>query len=201
MPKHEAIAARSWLFAPGDSEKKMTKAMEGEADIVLIDLEDAVAPDSKAAARPMVHDFIAANPEQRGRLWVRINPLDGPHTLDDLVAIMPARPGGIMLPKVYGRQDVETLDRYLEALEVANGIEQGSTPVIVLITETAEAMFHTGDYKGAPRVVALTWGAEDLADSIGASSNKNADGAYSFTSELARSLTVVGAARAGVTAI
>lgn len=201
MPKHEAIAARSWLFAPGDSEKKMTKAMEGEADIVLIDLEDAVAPDSKAAARPMVHDFIAANPEQRGRLWVRINPLDGPHTLDDLVAIIPARPGGIMLPKVYGRQDVETLDRYLEALEVANGIEQGSTPVIVLITETAEAMFHTGDYKGAPRVVALTWGAEDLADSIGASSNKNADGSYSFTYELARSLTVLGAATAGVTAI
>ncbi len=201
MPKHEAIAARSWLFAPGDSEKKMTKAMEGEADIVLIDLEDAVAPDSKAAARPMVHDFIVANPEQRGRLWVRINPLDGPHTLDDLVAIMPARPGGIMLPKVYGRQDVETLDRYLEALEVANGIEQGSTPVIVLITETAEAMFHTGDYKGAPRVVALTWGAEDLADSIGASSNKNADGSYSFTYELARSLTVLGAATAGVTAI
>nr|WP_314468335.1 CoA ester lyase [uncultured Novosphingobium sp.] len=201
MPKHEAIAARSWLFAPGDSEKKMTKAMEGEADIVLIDLEDAVAPDSKAAARPMVHDFIAANPGQRGRLWVRINPLDGPHTLDDLVAIMPARPGGIMLPKVYGRQDVETLDRYLEALEVANGIEQGSTPVIVLITETAEAMFHTGDYKGAPRVVALTWGAEDLADSIGASSNKNADGSYSFTYELARSLTVLGAATAGVTAI
>nr|WP_086492969.1 CoA ester lyase [Novosphingobium panipatense] len=201
MPKHEAIAARSWLFAPGDSEKKMTKAMEGEADVVLIDLEDAVAPDAKAAARPMVHDFIAANPDQRGRLWVRVNPLDGPHTLDDLVAVMPARPGGIMLPKVYGRQDVETLDRYLEALEVANGIEQGSTPVIVLITETAEAMFHTGDYKGAPRVVALTWGAEDLADSIGASSNRNADGSYSFTYELARSLTVLGAATAGVTAI
>lgn len=198
---HEAIAARSWLFAPGDSEKKMTKAMEGEADVVLIDLEDAVAPDAKTAARPMVHDFIKANPDQRGRLWVRINPLDGPHTLDDLVAIMPAHPGGIMLPKVYGRQDVETLDRYLEALEVANGIEQGSTPVIVLITETAEAMFHTGDYKGAPRVVALTWGAEDLADSIGASSNRNADGSYSFTYELARSLTVLGAATAGVTAI
>ncbi|QSR17339.1 CoA ester lyase [Novosphingobium sp. KA1] len=202
MPfQHEPIAARSWLFAPGDSEKKMTKAMEGEADIVLIDLEDAVATDAKAAARVMVHDFIKANPEQRGRLWVRVNPLDGPHTLADLVAVMPARPGGIMLPKVYGRQDVETLDRYLEALEVANGIEQGSTPVIVLITETAEAMFHTGDYKGAPRVVALTWGAEDLADSIGASSNRNADGSYSFTYELARSLTVLGAATAGVTAI
>lgn len=200
-PKHEPIAARSWLFAPGDSERKMTKAMEGEADVVLIDLEDAVASEAKADARVMVRDFIAAHPDQGRRLWVRVNPLDGPHTLADLVAVMPARPGGIMLPKVRGRQDVETLDRYLEALEVANGIEQGSTPVIVLITETAEAMFHTGDYKGAPRVVALTWGAEDLADSIGASSNRNADGSYSFTYELARSLTVLGAAAAGVTAI
>src|SRR5262245_39908024 len=202
MPnKHEPISARSWLFAPGDSVKKMTKAMEGTADIVLIDLEDAVAPENKEAARGMVHDFIKANPQQRDRLWVRINPFDGPYTLGDLAAIMPAHPGGIMLPKVYGRADVEKLDHCLSALEVANGIEEGSTRVIVLITETAEAMFHTGDYKDAPRVVALTWGAEDLADSIGASSNKNPDGSYSFTYELARSLTVLGAATAGVTAI
>lgn len=88
-----------------------------------------------------------------------------------------------------------------EALEVANGIEQGSAPVIVLVTETAEAMFHTGDYKCAPPVVVLTWGAEDLADSICASSNINADGSYSFTYELAQSLTVLGAAIADVTAI
>jgi citrate lyase subunit beta/citryl-CoA lyase len=198
---HQSISARSWLFAPGDSDKKMTKAMEGSADIVLIDLEDAVAVENKVAARGQVHDFIKANPGQRARLWVRINPFDGPYTLGDLAAIMPANPGGIMLPKVYGRADVEKLDQCLSALEVANGIEEGSTPVIVLITETAEAMFHTGDYKGAPRVVALTWGAEDLADSIGASSNRNPDGSYGFTYELARSLTVLGAAAAGVTAI
>jgi citrate lyase subunit beta / citryl-CoA lyase len=197
----EPITARSWLFAPGDSEKKMLKAMKGSADIVLIDLEDAVAPEIKPMARKMVHDFIAANPQQRERLWVRINPFDGPYTLGDLAAIMPARPGGIMLPKVYGRCDVEKLDHCLSALEVANGIEEGSTRVIVLITETAEAMFNTGTYKGAPRVVALTWGAEDLADSIGASSNRNSEGGYSFTYELARSLTVLGAAVAGVTAI
>lgn len=200
-PPHEPVSARSWLFVPGDSARKMQKALESEADIVLIDLEDAVAIGSKAAARPMVHDFIKVNPEQRRRLWVRVNPLDGPYALHDLAAVMPARPGGIMLPKVNGRQDVESLDKYLEALEVANGIEQGSTPVIVLVTETAEGMFHCGDYKGAPRVVAMTWGAEDLADSLGASSNRNPDGSYSFTYELARSFCVMGAAAAGVTAI
>lgn len=192
---------RSWLFAPGDSERKMVKAAASDADLVLFDLEDAVAPENKPLARRMVHDFLAANAAGQDRLWVRINPLDGPHTLDDLVAIMPARPGGIMLPKVYGRQDVELLDNYLTALEAAQGIERGSTPVIVLVTETAEAMFHTGSYKGAPRVIGLSWGAEDLADSIGAASNRNSEGGYSFTYELARTMTLLGAAAAGVAAI
>ena len=199
-PKN-ALKMRSWLFAPGDSERKMTKAVEGSADIVLFDLEDAVTPENKPLARNMVHDFLKENAAIRERLWVRINPFDGTHSLADLAAIMPAQPGGIMLPKVYSRADVEKLDHCLSALEVAYGIEEGSTPVIVLITETAEAMFHTGSYKGAPRVVALTWGAEDLADSLGAISNKNADGSYAFTYELARSLTMLGAATAGVVAI
>jgi citrate lyase subunit beta/citryl-CoA lyase len=198
---HQPISARSWLFVPGDSEKKMAKAAQSAADIVLLDLEDAVAPESKTVARQSVHDFIAANPAERARLWVRINPFDGAHTLADLAAVVPARPGGIMLPKVYGRAEVEKLDHCLSALEVANGIVEGSTPVIVLVTETAEAMFRTGDYKGAPRVVALTWGAEDLADALGAATNRNADGSYGFTYELARSLTLLGAAAAGVTAI
>jgi len=201
MPTPPALKMRSWLFAPGDSAKKMAKAAASNADIALFDLEDAVATDHKPLARRMVHDFLEANAGDRARLWVRINPFDGPYTLADLAAVMPAHPGGIMLPKVYGRADVDRLDHCLSALEVANGIKEGSTPVIVLITETAEAMFHTGSYKGAPRVVALTWGAEDLADSIGASSNRNPDGSYGFTYELARSLTVLGAATAGVAAI
>jgi len=192
---------RSWLFAPGDSDRKMAKALAGPADIVLLDLEDAVAIEAKPQARAMVREFLEANAADRARIWVRINPLDGPHALDDLVAIMPGQPGGIMLPKVYGRQDVELLDHYLTAFEAMHGIALGTTPVIVLVTETAEGMFHTGSYKGAPRVMALTWGAEDLADSIGASSNRNADGSYSFTYELARSLTVLGAATAGIAAI
>lgn len=82
--------------------------------------------------------------------------------------------------------------------EAAHGITVGSTPVIALVTETAAAMFTTGDYAGAPRLAAMTWGAEDLADSIGAMSNRDADGSYSFTYELARSLTLLGAAAASV---
>jgi citrate lyase subunit beta / citryl-CoA lyase len=195
------INARSWLFAPGDSERKMEKATAGPADIVLLDLEDAVAEAEKPKARSMVAAFLKANTQQRARLWVRINPLQGPHALQDLVAIMPAAPGGIMLPKARGRADVELLHHYLTAFEAAAGTQPGATQLIVLVTETAEAMFTTGDYAGAPRLVAMTWGAEDLADSLGASDNRNESGGYGFTYELARSLCLLGAASAGVAAI
>lgn len=196
------IKMRSWLFAPGDSQKKIEKAAGGSADIILFDLEDAVAEEEKPKARELVSAFLKSqSAEARQRLWVRVNPLDGPHTLTDLAAIMPGAPGGIMLPKSRGRHDVEALDHYLSALEVANGIEQGSTKVLVLVTETAEGMLNTGVYRGAPRVVALSWGAEDLADDLGASENRNPDGSYGFTYELARSMCLLGAAAAGVTAI
>jgi citrate lyase subunit beta/citryl-CoA lyase len=202
MPMSTPDPARSWLFAPGDSEPKMTKATAGPADVVLLDLEDAVAVEGKPRARAMVAEFVADRPAaERARLWVRINPLDGPHALADLAAIVPAGPGGIMLPKARGRADVEELDHYLSALEVAAGTERGATRVIALVTETAEGMFTTGDYKGAPRLDAMTWGAEDLADAVGASENRNPDGSYGFTYELARSLCLLGAAAAGVTPV
>ena len=202
MTQSQAIHARSWLFAPGDSEKKMAKAAAGPADIVVYDLEDAVAESEKTVARTMVHDFLKrSDTEARKRLWVRVNPLDGPHTLTDLAAIMPAAPGGIMLPKSRGREDVELLDHYLSAFETAAGIPLGSTRVIVLVTEAAEGMFTTNSYVGAPRVCALTWGAEDLADALGASENRNPDGSYAFTYQLARSLCLLGASVAGVTPV
>ncbi|MGH8297721.1 MAG: HpcH/HpaI aldolase/citrate lyase family protein [Steroidobacteraceae bacterium] len=197
----ESSSARSWLFAPGDSERKMEKASAGPADVVLFDLEDAVAETEKARARLQLGAFLAAQPQDRSRLWVRINPLQGAHALADLAAVMPGRPGGIMLPKSRGRADVESLDRQLSDLEVSAGIAPGSTRVIALVTETAASMFTTGSYAGAPRLVAMTWGAEDLADSVGASENRNADGSYHFMYEMARSFCLLGAAAAGVAAI
>jgi citrate lyase subunit beta/citryl-CoA lyase len=105
------------------------------------------------------------------------------------------------LPKSRGKADVELLNHYLTALEAAAGIEIGTTKVIALVTETAEGMFTTGTYAGAPRLVAMTWGAEDLADAVGASENRGADGDYGFTYQLARTFCLLGAAAAGVAAI
>ena len=200
--KSKSFSARSWLFAPGDSEKKMQKASDGSADIVIFDLEDAVAEERKTEARALVAKFLdEQSVAAKERMWVRVNPLDGEHTLTDLVAVMPSKHGGIMLPKTYDVKDVELLDHYLTAFEAAYDIEQGSTKVIVLVTETANGMFTTGSYRGAPRVVAMTWGAEDLADAVGASINTNDDGSYGFTYELARSLCLLGASAADVAPI
>lgn len=179
----------------------MDKAAAGPADVVLLDLEDAVAAGEKARARAQVAAFLAGHPQERRRLWVRINPLQGPDGLTDLAAVVREHPGGIMLPKSRGRADVELLDSYLSALEAAAGIDRGSTRVIALVTETAQAMFTTGSYAGAPRLAAMTWGAEDLADALGASANTGEDGGYLFTYELARSLCLLGAAAADVAAV
>jgi citrate lyase subunit beta / citryl-CoA lyase len=201
MAAGATLKMRSWLFAPGDSERKMEKATAGPADIVLLDLEDAVAPENKPLARKMVFDWLTANPDQRRRLWVRINPLDGAYTADDLAEVMPGRPGGIMLPKSRGRGDLDQLDAMMLKLEAANGIEAGSTPVVVLVIESAQGLFTAGSYGGAPRITAMTWGPEDLSDDLGAAINRNPDGSYRFTYELARSLTLAGAGVAGVSAI
>ena len=190
--------ARSWLFAPGDSEKKIAKAADSAADIVIFDLEDAVAPSAKPAARTLVADALHGRRDDRSRLWVRVNPLDGDWTLADLAAVMPAAPGGIMLPKARGRADVERLDHYLLAFEAAHDISPGATKIHALVTETSAAMFTTGDYAGCNRLVAMSWGAEDLADSIGAATNRDDSGDYAFTYRLARSLCLLGAAAAQV---
>ena len=195
---------RSWLFAPGDSEKKMGKAIAGTADIALLDLEDSVAPENKPAARAMVAEQIAAS-DNRGRLWVRINPVSTHDCIADLAAIIPARPGGVFLPKAEGAADITQVHHYLTALEAANGIPQGRTLIAALVTETAAAMFRTGeyagDYPGRERLVAMSWGAEDLSSALGAREQRGPDGEYSHTYEMARSLCLIGASAAGVAAI
>ena len=188
---------RSWLFAPRDSARKMEKAIASEADRVILDLEDSVALSAKPVARRMVAEALEDAGDARERIWVRINPLGGGLSHDDLDAIMPARPGGIMLPKAENGEDLPRLDALLKPLEQ----EPGATLVHPLVTETAAAMFGTGTYRGAPRLAAMSWGAEDLADSIGAMGNTGPDGRYRPTYELARSLCLLGAAAAGVPAI
>lgn len=194
---------RSLLFVPGDSEKKLAKSTSTAADALILDLEDSVAPERTTLARVMVAEFLEAHTNRTlQQLWVRINPLQTPQALADLVAVMPARPDGIMLPKPLNGLHAQQLDHYLSALETREGLALGSTRIIPVATEVPGALFDLQSYAGASsRLQGLTWGAEDLATAVGASSNRDASGEFTFTYKLARSLCLLASAHAQIQAI
>ena len=199
------MTPRSWLFVPADSDRKLAKVDGSGADATILDLEDAVAPARKDAARAMAAAFVGERPRavRAGALWVRINPLDGGHALADLAAVVAGAPDGIVLPKAGGPCDVMRLGHYLDALEVAAGLARGGIAILPVATETAAAPFTLGDYARVrpPRLAGLTWGAEDLSAELGASGNTDADGRWMLTYRIVRSLTLLGAHAAGVAAI
>ena len=199
------MTLRSMLFVPGDSPKKLAKGDAAGADALILDLEDSVAPARKAEARDLVPAYMTERPRgaRTSRLWVRINPLDTEYVLADLAAVVRAEPDGIMLPKAHGPAEVQRLSHYLDALEAQAGLEAGAIGILPVATETAKAPFRLGDYAdaGLARLRGLTWGAEDLSAAIGASTNLDANGQWTLTYRLARSLTLLAAHAAGVQAI
>lgn len=196
---------RSFLFIPGDSEKKLGKVDECGADAVILDLEDAVAPPNKPLARQMVADFLRARPKEtrKTQLWVRVNPFDTGLTTDDVAAIAPGAPDGIMQPKINGPDCVRELSDLLHKAEAQSNLELGSILILPVATETPIAPFRLGEFATArlPRLAGLTWGAEDLSSAMGASTNLGPDGKWAFTYQLARSLTLMAAHAAGVPAV
>lgn len=204
MPPHRAdpeaagVSARSWLFVPGDSEKKQARAIGSGADALILDLEDSVAEANLPQARTLVAALLRSATRGRTEFWVRVNALTSPHCLADLVAVVPAAPSGVMLPKSESAADVATLHHYVTALEAAAGLPDGGIRIAAIATETPASLFTLGGYTGAPRLSALTWGAEDLAASLGAASNRAADGSYDLPYQLARTLCLAGAVAAGV---
>ena len=183
---------RSWLFVPGDSERKLAKGQGNPADALILDLEDSVSDDRQDIAREMVRDYLMGRPDRsQQQLWVRINPLDTELSLPDLAAVMPGAPDGILLPKVYSAADVNTLAKYLDALETREGLELGSTKIHCVSTEAAASLltFHTYLDNVSDRLVALTWGGEDLAAALGATDNRHPDtGEYDDPYLMAKSL-------------
>ena len=177
---------RSWLFVPTDSERKIMKALDSEADAIIFDLEDSVVPDRKAAAR----DILKNLPERSNgpQWWIRVNPLGSEFLKDDLTLIASAYVHGIVLPKAESGADVTQLAH-----------RTGNIPIHAIVTETAASLFGLLSYRtpNSP-LAAMSWGAEDLSAALGASSKYDASGELSFTYRLARSLCLAGAVAAGV---
>ena len=190
--------SRSFLFVPGDSGRKMEKAGGVGADALILDLEDAVAPDAKAAARALTAEYV----QGREDAWVRINPVDTEHWEADLDAVIPSGPAGIVLPKARHAHDAVRISEHIDVLENHHNLEHGSTRLIVLCTEHPEALFTLHSYVGTvPRLAGLSWGAEDLAAAVGASANRSTKGEWLPQFQMARSMCLFAAAAAEVAAI
>jgi len=177
---------RSWLFVPADSEKKVAKALDSEADAIIFDLEDSVAPAQKGAAR----EILKALPQRSGgaEWWVRVNPIGSDFLKDDLKLIGVADLHGVVLPKAEGGWDI---------VEIAH--HTGNIPIHAIVTETPASLFAMLSYRDPSLpLAAMSWGAEDLSAALGASSKYDADGSLAFTYKLARSLCLAGAVAAGV---
>jgi citrate lyase subunit beta / citryl-CoA lyase len=202
--RHEA-PLRSLLFVPGDSERKQTKALGSGADALILDLEDSVAEAQLPAARAQVAAFLKANGAGKGaQRWVRLNSPSSGKLLDDLAAVIGARPDGVVLPKVSRAHEVREVAEHLDAHETRAGIRVGTTRIIVIATETPQALLNLSEYgNGAAgaRLSALTWGMEDLSAALGVTEKTQKDGSLTPVLELARSLCLVAAAAAGVQAI
>src|SRR6476469_8306726 len=177
---------RSWLFVPADSERKIGKALESDADAVIFDLEDSVAPAQKAAARDILKGLPKAS--NGPQWWVRVNPIGSEFHKDDLSLIGSAYVHGIVLPKAESGGDVTQLAH-----------RTGNIPIHAIVTETAASLFGLLSYRrpGSP-LSAMSWGAEGLSAALGASSKYDQGGELSFTFKLARSLCLAGAVAAGV---
>ncbi|HEY6661966.1 MAG TPA: CoA ester lyase [Sphingomicrobium sp.] len=177
---------RSWLFVPADSERKIGKALDSDADAIIFDLEDSVAPAQKTAAR----DILKGLPKRSNgpQWWVRVNPLGSEYHKDDLKLIGSAYVHGIVLPKSEGGWDV---------IELAH--RTGNIPIHAIVTETAASLFGLLSYRDPKSpLTAMSWGAEDLSAALGASSKYDSNGELGFTYRLARSLCLAGAVAAGV---
>lgn len=194
---------RSFLFVPADGGKKLDKAMASGADAVIIDLEDSIAPQAKAAARKSAAAFLTelGKSADRPHLLVRVNGIATGLIDEDLDVVAGARPDAIMLPKAEGGASIIHVDAKLTACEAIAGLPDGSIKILAIATETAPALFLAGTYAGASsRLEGLTWGAEDLSADLGAETNRDGDGQFLDPYRMARALCLAGAAAARVPA-
>jgi len=183
---------RSMLFVPADSEKKLQKSVASSADALILDLEDSVAESRRPLARRMAAEHLAATCGQRSTA----------DALPDLAQVVGEGLDGIVLPKADGAADVLRLSHYLDVLEVRAGLSPQSIKVVVVATETAAGMLNLHSYASKPpRLVGITWGAEDLAAALGSISNREEDGELSAAYVQARSGALYAAAAAEAQAV
>mmetsp|Transcript_109044 Transcript_109044/g.326149 ORF Transcript_109044/g.326149 Transcript_109044/m.326149 type:complete len:466 (+) Transcript_109044:54-1451(+) len=193
---------RSLHFVPGGVQKFLDKALASRADALILDLEDSVTPADKPAARREVRRWLDCTDFGNKSVCVRINALDSGLWEQDLTETMTAKkPDLYVLPKVSSREDIERVGERLSQLESSAGRAVGSTGLLPIVTEVPQAPLRAQEIAAAPRVEAVTWGAEDLGAEIGVKRRRDSQGNYLNIFQLCRSLTLLAAKGAGAQAI
>jgi citrate lyase subunit beta / citryl-CoA lyase len=193
---------RSLHFVPGGNEKMIAKALTLPADGLILDLEDAVTPDRKAATRPIVRRWLETLDFGGRERWVRMNPVFTDYAEADLAETIAGRPDGYVVPKPRRAEDVRRVTDLLDALEQRHGVPFGSTRLVLIATETPEGLLNIKEIASAsPRVAAVSWGIEDLSAAMGLPRTRDEAGRYLDIPRYARVMCAVAAAAAGVEAL
>jgi citrate lyase subunit beta / citryl-CoA lyase len=193
---------RSLHFVPGGNDRMFTRALTLPADGLILDLEDAVAPDRKAATRGVVREWLARHDFGGRERWVRMNPIATGLGQADLEETIAGRPDGYVVPKPGRAADIREIARILDRLEQQHGIPNGATRLTVIATETPEGLLNIREISTAsPRTVAVSWGVEDLGAAMGLGRVRDAAGKYLDIPRYARVMCSVVASAAGVEAI
>ena len=128
---------RSLLFMPGSNARALEKARNLHADVLILDLEDSVAPDAKALARDQIAQAIAAKGFGKREVWIRTNSLDTPWFADDVAMAGRARPDGILVPKVSTVEDLKAIDDHLAAINADASIKVWAMILRASVTSSA----------------------------------------------------------------
>ncbi|WP_420390346.1 HpcH/HpaI aldolase/citrate lyase family protein [Marinobacter sp.] len=193
---------RSILFVPADSDRKLVKSIDLEADAIAFDLEDSVMPANKPLARNKLGEFLKTN-TCKAEHWVRVNDVRSGELLKDLAAVVPMQPVGIVLPKIYGPEDLDLVSHWLEMAEAMVDVTVGQTKILAVATETPEAVLRLSELgnRPRPRLAGLIWGAEDLSSAIGAGNPRHEDGSWRFLYQQVRGQMLLAAHMLDVQAI
>ena len=157
---------RSSLYVPGDNAGMIRKSLAMPADVLVLNLEDGVAPSKKDEARANIVEALRSLDFGNREVVVRVNSLASETGRRDLRAVIPCRPDGICLPKIEEAGEIRAADEALERLEAGNGIPEGSIKLHAMIESAAGAMNAAAVARASRRMASLMFGSADYAKDL-----------------------------------
>lgn len=188
---------RSLLFVPASSEKFFAKAKGSQADTLIFDLEDAVAPERKLAARETMKEVLRDSGFARFERTVRINALDTPYFLDDVLSMVEAGADGLVVPKTNTVESIQFVDHLVSLAEQRCGRVAGSVVLLPLIEQPESIGNAFVIAKATPRIAGIAFGHGDFSAAMGIKAAPSIDGIVLH----ARCQVAIAAKAAGITPI